>query len=100
MTLALAYGGMATSGWDSRMWKSGHGDEIAHHVIDPTTGTSAVTDIARITVVAPTCMDAEVWTKALFLVGSRAAAAEANERGLTAIIVRADGACIKTGALA
>ena len=44
--------------------------------------------------------DAEVWAKALFLVGADAAAAEANARGLTTIIVRADGACVKTGALA
>ncbi|MCW2961421.1 MAG: ApbE family lipoprotein [Thermoleophilia bacterium] len=109
MTLALAFGGLATSGWDGRMWMRGEasGDDprddlsdVAHHVIDPVTGAPAVTDIARITVIGASCVDAEVWAKALMLVGADAAAREATERGITAIIVRADGSCILTGALA
>lgn len=99
ITLALAFGGMATSGWEGRIWKT-DARGIAHHLIDPRTGQSAVTDIARITVIGSTCLEAEVWAKALLLVGSAAAAAEAETRGLTAIIVRADHACIRTGALA
>lgn len=100
VTLALAFGGMATSGWDGRMWTADDEGRIAHHVIDPLTGEPSITDIARITVIGPTCMDAEVWAKALMLVGSDAAAREAARLDLTAIMVRADGSCVTTGALA
>jgi thiamine biosynthesis lipoprotein len=99
MNLALAFGGLATSGWDGRMWRTAS-DEVAHHVIDPATGRPAQTDVARITVIGATCMDAEVWAKSLMLAGSASASAEAEARGLTSIIVRADGSSIRTGALA
>lgn len=100
MTLALAFGGIATSGWDGRMWATSTGTGIAHHVIDPVTGESAMTDVAQITVVGATCIDAEVWAKALMLVGAQAARAEAEARDITALIIRADDTCIRTGALA
>ena len=99
VTLALAFGGLATSAWRGRAWRRADG-ELAHHVIDPRTGQSATTDIARITVIAPTCLDAEVWATSLMLVGSDAAEHEANDRGLAALIVRADDACVRTAELA
>lgn len=100
ITLALAHGGLATSGWQGRMWRTGADGEVGHHLIDPATGRPARSDVARITVIADTCMDAEVWTTALMLAGADAAALEARERELTAIIVRSDGSHVRTGALA
>ncbi len=98
-SLALAYGGLATSAWRGRAWRRQDGT-LAHHVIDPRTGEPAATDVQRITVVAATCMDAEVWATALMLAGADAAIDEANARGLAAVIMRDDDSCVRTGSLA
>ena len=68
LTLELTTGGIATSGRDRRRWLRA-GREL-HHLIDPTTGTSAEGDLLRASVVAPDAIAAEVWAKALFLVGA------------------------------
>jgi thiamine biosynthesis lipoprotein ApbE len=44
----------------------------------------------RVTVVASDAVEAEVWAKALFLAGEDAAAAEADELGLPAVLVTVD----------
>jgi thiamine biosynthesis lipoprotein len=48
------------------------GDFLSHHIIDPRTGQSAITDILTATVVASTAMDAEAAAKSVFLLGSGA----------------------------
>ncbi len=48
-------------------------------------------DLLRATVVAADAVGAEVWAKALFLAGRAAAVAEADDRGLPAVLVTADG---------
>ena len=63
-------GGIATSGKDRRRWM--RGDLLNHHIIDPRTGQSAVTDILTATVIAPTVMEAEAAAKSVFLLGSGA----------------------------
>jgi thiamine biosynthesis lipoprotein len=68
--LHLRGGGIATSGKDRRRWKQGA--LLNHHIIDPRTGGSALTDILTVTVVAPTVMEAEAAAKAVFLLGSGA----------------------------
>jgi thiamine biosynthesis lipoprotein len=98
LTLALAYGGLATSGQDRRVWMAETGK--AHHLIDPRTGRPSGSDVLRITVVGANCMEAEVWTKALLLAGSERACEEAERRGITAIVVGLDGRSHRTGALA
>jgi len=45
---------------------------LNHHIIDPRTGQSALTDILTVTVIAPTVMEAEAAAKAVFLLGSEA----------------------------
>jgi thiamine biosynthesis lipoprotein len=65
LTLGLENGALATSGRDRRRWHR-NGREI-HHLIDPATGTSANGDFLRVTVLAPTAVDAEVLAKAIFL---------------------------------
>lgn len=96
----LAWGGLATSGLDRRHWRSATDGTLAHHVIDPRTGRPATTDIVRITVIGPSCVDAEIWAKALFIERRAAAVAEANRRGIASVIIGKDGTCDLTGALA
>ncbi|MFN8411771.1 MAG: FAD:protein FMN transferase [Anaerolineales bacterium] len=65
-------GGVATSGKDRRHWNQN--GLFRHHIIDPTTGLPAETDLLRVTVIAPTVMEAEVAAKTAFILG--------HERGL------------------
>jgi thiamine biosynthesis lipoprotein ApbE len=53
----------------------------------------------RISVFAPTAVDAETLATALMIVGSRAAIAEADQRGYEAIVVTEDGRTLATGGL-
>ncbi len=88
LTLGLQDGALATSGRDRRRWQR---DGIeAHHLIDPDTGRPAESDLLRVTVVAPTAVDAEVLAKAIFL----GAPADAP-----AVLIGADGRTVLTGGL-
>jgi thiamine biosynthesis lipoprotein len=98
LTVELTGGALATSGRDRRRWRRG-GREL-HHLIDPRTGAPADGDLLRATVVAADAVGAEVWAKALFLAGRAAAAAEADERGLPAVLVTRDGRTEIAGGLA
>jgi FAD:protein FMN transferase len=97
LTLELSSGALATSGRDRRRWLR-DGREL-HHLIDPTTGTSAGGDLLRVTVVGGDAVEAEIWTKALFLVGAEAAESEANALGLPCVLVTTDGRTIVTEGL-
>jgi thiamine biosynthesis lipoprotein len=98
LTLELDGGGLATSGRDRRTWRRG-GKEI-HHLIDPATGEPAASDLLRATVVNRDAVQAEIWAKALFLAGSQAAAAEADERKLPCVLVTRDCETRLAGGLA
>ena len=97
LTLELSTGALATSGRDRRRWLR-DGREL-HHLIDPATGTSAEGDLLRVTVVGKDAVDAEVWAKALFLVGADAAEAEANALRLPCILVSTGGRTTTAGGL-
>jgi thiamine biosynthesis lipoprotein len=84
-TLELTRGAIATSGRDRRHWR--RGAEERHHLIDPSTGRPAQTDLVRVTVVASSAVEADVLAKTLFLSGEQAAAAA----GVPALLVCADG---------
>ena len=86
LTVLLERGGLATSGSDRRRWAGGH------HLIDPRTGAPAESPYLRVTVAAPSAVDAEVAAKALYL--------GADPAGADAVFVHADGAVTRTGALA
>ena len=98
VTLGLAHGGLATSGSDRRRWRAG--DAVHHHLIDPSTGRPSDSDLLRVTVIAASAVEAEVLAKALFLAGEQAAVAEADELGVPALFVTADGRTRKAGGLA
>jgi len=71
-TLLVKQGGVASSGKDRRKWK--RNGLLQHHIINPNTGLPVDTDILRVTVIAPTVMEAEVAAKTAFILG--------KERGL------------------
>lgn len=89
LVLELSSGAIATSGRDRRRWR--RGDEERHHLIDPTSGRPALTELLRVTVVAPTAIEAEVLAKVAFL-GGRVDAPH--------VLVRADGSVTLAGGLA
>ena len=84
ITVELSGGALATSGRDRRRWRRAGRD--LHHLIDPSTGAPAKTDLLRATAVGSNAVEAEVLAKWLFLAGERAALAS----GVTCILVRED----------
>jgi thiamine biosynthesis lipoprotein len=98
LTLELNSTALATSGRDRRRWR--RDDRELHHLIDPATGVPSESDLLRLTVVAPDAVDAEVWAKALYLVGEDEAVREADERGLPCVLVTRDGRTRLAGGLA
>jgi thiamine biosynthesis lipoprotein len=89
LTLGLENHALATSGRDRRCWRRG-GIE-AHHLIDPATGAPAETRYLRVTVTAPTTVEAEIQAKAVFL--------GAEPEGPT-VLITADGRTVLAGGLA
>jgi len=59
--------GVASSGRDRRYWNQN--GVFRHHIIDPFTGLPAETDLLRITVIAPTVVEAETAAKTAFILG-------------------------------
>jgi FAD:protein FMN transferase len=98
LSVGVSRGALATSGRDRRKWTAGAAEQ--HHLIDPTTGAPAESDLFRVTVAADTAVEAEVLAKALFLAGEAAAVTEATDLGLSALIVTRDGRDRRTGGLA
>jgi FAD:protein FMN transferase len=97
LTLAVAQGGLATSGRDRRRWR--RGGEERHHLIDPATCRPARGGPLTVTVAAPGATEAEVAAKAIFLAGKRAER-EAELLGAPAVIVREGGEVRLIGGLA
>ena len=79
VTLELSRGAIATSGRDRRRWSRG-GEEL-HHLIDPATGRPAESGLLRVTVVAPSAVEAEVLAKIAFLGGEVDVPARARHHG-------------------
>jgi thiamine biosynthesis lipoprotein len=97
ITVGVTQGALATSGRDRRKWQVG--GEERHHLIDPATTRPAATDLLKVTVAAPTAVEAEVLAKSLFLVGENRAAAEADAERIPALLVTADGRTRRAGGL-
>jgi FAD:protein FMN transferase len=93
-TVAIAAGGLATSGTTVRRWLAG--DVELHHIIDPRTGRPARTPLRTVTVAAGTCVEANVASTAAVVLGEEAVGWLA-ERGLPARLVRASGEVGYTG---
>ncbi|MFV0257708.1 MAG: FAD:protein FMN transferase [Acidimicrobiales bacterium] len=92
-------GGVATTSTVSRRW-SGPDGTARHHLIDPETGAPSTTDLAAVTVVAPTGWLAEAHATGAALGGSGHLAAYAARHGLDAVGVTRDGGRVATDRLA
>jgi thiamine biosynthesis lipoprotein len=90
----IGAGGIATSSTTTRRWRTNHG--FAHHLIDPRTGLPARTRWRTASVVAQTCLGANVAATAAVILGDDAVA-WLRERGLTARLVAADGGVVHVG---
>lgn len=87
--LRLADRSCATSSVRVRHWQVD--GRSVHHLIDPRTGASSTTGLHAVTVVGTDAATAEVWSKALFVLGRDAVADTCRARGLAALWVGDDG---------
>lgn len=86
--LALEDAAVATSG-DYRHWVKVQGRRLSH-TMDPARGAPLLAPPASVTVLAPTCAEADAWATALMVMGSRKGAAIASMRGLNALFLLRD----------
>jgi thiamine biosynthesis lipoprotein len=83
VVVGTSRGAVATSSVRVRHWIGPDGRPV-HHLLDPRTGEPVRGGLIAVTVAAPDPAWAEVWSKALFLDGRDAIAAEARARGIAA----------------
>lgn len=97
-TLTVSNAAVATSAPNRRRWRIGAG--IAHHLIDPRTGTPSTSDLLQATVVAPSAELADVLAKTAFLLGARDGRRFLEgQPGIGAVLVRACGEPLFVGVL-
>lgn len=89
-TLCLHDAAVATSG-DYRHWVNVNGRRLAH-TMDPRRGAPLVASPASVTVVAPTCAEADAWATALMVMGLDAGKTFAARKGLSALFLTRDEA--------
>ncbi len=91
LTLYLHDQAVATSGSDRRRWQQN--GVWQHHLIDPHTGRPSNSDLLTATVIAPTTVEAEVYAKTVFLLGSQAGLDFIDQHPtLAGSVIAADGA--------
>jgi thiamine biosynthesis lipoprotein len=93
-TIAIRAGGVATSSTTVRRWRRG-GIEL-HHIIDPATGLPAAGPWRTVSVVAGSCVDANIAATAAIVRGA-SAAAWLDSAGLPARLVDRSGAMTRVG---
>ena len=86
----LSRGAVCTSSVSRARWHDGRGEAV-HHLIDPETGLPGGDGLLAVSVAGADPAWAEVWTKTLFLAGSKSIGDEARRRGLAAWWVEAEG---------
>ena len=90
LSLAAAAGlparwGVATSGISIHRWAVG--GQMRHHLIDPRTGSPAVTDVTQATVIAGSALRAEALAKAAVIAGSAGGLALLERAGVRGAVV-------------
>ncbi len=97
LTIGLKSGSIVTSGTDYRRWlKNG---QPQHHLIDPRTGLPCQTDVVSATVIHSHAPTAEVYAKAIIMLGSKTGLEWINQQWeRAALIVCHDGSVIATDA--
>jgi len=84
---------LATSSITKRRWTAGDGEH--HHLIDPRTGTPSESPFRTVTVVAHSCVEADVAAKTALLMGTEGLAF-LERHGLHGFAVRRDGTVTDT----
>jgi thiamine biosynthesis lipoprotein len=87
-TVAITNGGVATSGTTVRRWI--RGGAVLHHIIDPATSRPVTSCWRTVTVVAATCVDANIASTAAIVMG-RGALAWLESHSLAARVVDNQG---------
>ncbi len=87
--LWLRNASLATSGVGERLWM--RNGQPQHHIIDPRTGLPAHTDLASVSVIAKTGIEAEGYATAAMIAGSSRAYHFLIEKGLAASLVLKNG---------
>jgi len=95
-TLALHAGAVASTWRTKRAWTAPDGT-TRHHLIDPSTGRSASTGLAGVTVVAGKGWEAEVLAKAAFVAGPVAGAELLEAQRVAGLLVADDGSRHEVG---
>ncbi|MFN6925001.1 MAG: FAD:protein FMN transferase [Tabrizicola sp.] len=88
--LTLQDAAVATSG-DYRHCVTVNGRQLSH-TIDPASGAPLLSPPASVTVIAPTCAEADAWATALMVRGAEAGAMLAEKSGLDALFLTRDDA--------
>ena len=88
--LNLQDAAVATSG-DYRHWVTVEGRQLSH-TMDPRRGAPLLSSPASVTVIAPSCAEADAWATALMVVGPEAGTALASRQGLSALFLLRDDA--------
>jgi FAD:protein FMN transferase len=92
--VALWRGGLASSGTTARAWT--RGGRRVHHIIDPWTGAVAPSTWSLVSVLAPSCLEANGWSTAAVVWGDDAPGNLAGH-GLAARLVGRDGTVVRVG---
>jgi FAD:protein FMN transferase len=87
--IEIAGGAVVTSSTAVRRWTAPGGGTV-HHLIDSATGEPGGDGLQAVTLVGTDPAWAEVWSKALFLAGTRRIADEARSRGFAAWWIETD----------
>lgn len=88
--LSLHDAAVATSG-DYRHWVTLQGRRLSH-TMDPLRGVPLTSSPASVSVVAPTCAQADAWATALMVLGPSAGSALLSREGLSALFLMRDEA--------
>jgi thiamine biosynthesis lipoprotein len=94
VTVAIASGGLASSGTSVRTWRAG--TRTVHHIIDPMTGDCARTRWQLVSVAARTCVEANAASTAGIVWGD-AALERLSALRLPCRLVRDDGSVVTLG---
>ena len=90
-------GAIATSAANRRRWRVAR--SVRHHLVDPRTQRSAVTDVLQATVIAPTAERADVFAKTVFLLGVERGLELIESHNLGAVVINAHGEVITCGSI-
>lgn len=95
-SFAVTTGAVATSGLQTRLWRTEHG--FAHHLIDPGRGAPAWTGVIQATALASTALEAETLAKTALLRGPHRGRDLLARHG--GALVLDDGSLVLAGGLA